>query len=311
VTTFTFSVNNRPATGAIAMDDVLNGFVAAGWAVKASGDGIAAYSSSGSVFSNGGATGANGMANSYAWFRLQDPGGGREFCVERGTTNYNWAIAYSVAAHFTTGGSATAAPTASDAVAILGNITSSTGSGGTYAQLFATSDNTYSLHMGMADSSIDYAFWIYTIANATTTGSACWIMDFVQGADAGDTDPTVHLATLSASAIGGALTAAGPKCFFTSNASTNFAGVILSAMGAATAIGANAWNGLEDIIPTVWMSTTKGWKGYSSLFSYLCTICHQPGDVLAIGSPPTFGAKNHLCAGTVAVPWPAGTDSIV
>ncbi len=321
---FTPSVNNRPTTGPIAMFEILTNFLAAGWTCKASGDGLSAYSSTGSVFSNGGASGANGLANNYAWFRIQDPGAGREFVVERGTTNLNWGIKYSLSAHFTTGGSSTTVPTATDEVPVLGNITGTGGSGGTYVQLWG-SDNSYVLHMMMGDSTIQYAFWILAVVTPAQTlnaSSGGWMMDYVTGVDTGDLDPTVHYAASISDLFGNAMNAFPvAHCYFTAITSGNFGTVELvtwfgngssAAFGEIAAPqGCNYWNGYEDCLPAAYTSTTNGWKGWSTLFTWYGSNAHNTTDLANIGNPPVQGTKNYMVTTAVLVPWPAGTNSIV
>ena len=87
---------------------------AAGWTVQMSGDGIGAYMANGDVITHFG-PGANGLGNSNAWFRIQDPGGRREFVHQRGAQNYSWVSLYSALDKFTGGAPATAViPTATD-----------------------------------------------------------------------------------------------------------------------------------------------------------------------------------------------------
>jgi hypothetical protein len=324
---FTFSVNNRPSTGGYAMYMTLANFIAAGWTVKSSSDGTT-YNSTGNQITSG-ASGANGMANNYAWFRIQDPGGVREFVVQRGTINLTWAAKYSVAAKFVTGSpTATQVPTATDEVSLYGNILGNGGSGGTFPSFFAT-DGEYTLHMGMGDSSIHYAFWMAAVQLATsdslTVGS--WFMDYVQKADSLDLDPTVHLMTNAGGMFGNIATNTEPgvaSCYFTSIASANFNNVRLEpwsiapyGMGAGSgqALGNNGWNNLEDVLPMLWAQTTKGYKGWSTLFQTTMTSTHWFGDTASVGNPPVFGTKNYITgytgsASTVIWPWPAGVDPI-
>jgi hypothetical protein len=323
MTTWTWSVNNRPSTGAWAMYEIFANFLAAGWTCKASGDGLSAYSGTGSVFSNQGASGANGLANNYAWFRIQDPSGNREFMVERGTANYSWGIAYSVAAHFTTGGSATAGPTATDGVPVWGSVATSTGSGGSYSTLFNTTDGTYVLHMGMADSSIQYSFWVYgqNLGGGPSTALMCWLMEYVTSPDTGDLDPTVHTALQNAQVINSAVGAVNSNCFFgPSPISTsrwfpcemyNWLGNLASGVP----IGSSGWGpGYEDVQPpAIYGHGSHGFKGYGSFIrSAVSNAEHYPGDVMSAGNPPVFGTKNYLCTyAGIMVPWPPGTDSVV
>ncbi|HEY5657784.1 MAG TPA: hypothetical protein VIY27_08330 [Myxococcota bacterium] len=109
------SVNGLPATGSIAMYDLMEFLRASlGFTITISGDGIAAFDNTGTdVFTNGGVAGANGMGNNNAHFTAQDPAGGYEWCFQRSTTDINWEIVVSALDGFT-GGNATTRPTATD-----------------------------------------------------------------------------------------------------------------------------------------------------------------------------------------------------
>jgi hypothetical protein len=316
---FTYSVNQRPNTGGYAMYLVLANFIAAGWTVRTSSDGTTYKSTPGSQITSG-ATGANGMANDKAWFRIQDPGGGREFVVQRGTGgNLNWGIKYSVAAKFTGGSpSATQVPTATDEVKILGDITGVTQ---TYARLWGF-DGQINLHMGMGDASIHYAFWMFGIQIATTNASTAgsWMMDYVTGADTGDLDPTVHYSNNTTGDL--RLVAASPVafCYFTSISSANFQNVQIQPSlfyGPQTGnlVWNNGWNSFEDILPAPWASTTYGWKGWSSIFQMFTQNVHYSGDMASIGNPPVMGTKNYMLMGEqnggVILQWPASAGDMI
>jgi hypothetical protein len=323
-------VNQRPTTGNIAMFLVLSNFIAAGWTVQSSSDGTT-YNSSGNQITSGN-SGANGLGNNYAWFCIQDPGGGRQFIVQRNGSglSYQWAIKYSVAAKFTGGSpSATQVPTATDEVPIWGNITGATQ---TYATLWNNSDGTYNLHMVMGDASVQYAFWMCALVLATPNANTCgaWFMDFMVNPDAGDLDPTVHYAASGTASFRDTTTSAVSYAFFTSITSANFLSLKLqpwlvpgSGIGigiGGQAMGYNSLNGLEDTLPMMWASSSagQGYKGWSTLFQTHVSGAHEWGDLGSIGNPPVFGVKNFLttsetggsAGGIVVAGWPAGVDCI-
>jgi hypothetical protein len=257
------------------------------------------------------------LGNNYAWYRVQDPSGNREFVVERGTTNLLWAMAYSAAAKFTTGGTSAAAPTASDGVAIFGDIHSSTGSSGTYTQ-FLNTDGQYIMHMGASDVTTQYMFYVYTqqLAGGGTSPFSFWCMDYVTVPDTGDLDPVVHYANQASQTPLSITTGQNAKAMFGPSVSAaNFTTCGLS--GWAGVLGSNGWSPYEDVSPpTAYANTgTKGWKGFSSLFRFLgswSSGAHYPGDVVSIGNPPVIGTKNWLCLNSgIIIPWPPGTDPIV
>jgi hypothetical protein len=324
---YTYLVNQRPLTGSIASYLILSNFLTAGWVVKSSSDGTT-YNSSGNQITSG-ASGANGLGNNFAWFRIQDPGGGREFIMQRNGSglSYQWAIKYSLSAHFTGGSpSATQVPTATDEVAIFGNITGATQ---TYATLWSSTDATYNLHMAMGDSSVHYAFWVaglsFASSNSSTVGA--WFMDYVTSADAGDLDPTVHYALNTTNSFRNIAAGAVSFCYFTSITSANFLSVTLQpwlisvygvGVSSGVTMGYNTANQMEDVLPMAWASTTagRGWKGWSTLFQTFASSAHEWGDLVSVGNPPVYGTKNFMTtaeAGTlsgVLVPWPAGVDCI-
>ncbi len=85
---FTFNLNLVPTSFADAVFTLKTQLKAAGWVHQASGDGLAAFSTTpGNVNDQitSGGSGANGMDNARAWFVLQQPGGGpRQLCFQRG-----------------------------------------------------------------------------------------------------------------------------------------------------------------------------------------------------------------------------------
>jgi hypothetical protein len=68
---YTFSVNNSPATGAVAMYTLISTLVTAGWTKVMDSDGTT-YSASGVQVTSGN-VGTNGLGNSSAWVRLKAP----------------------------------------------------------------------------------------------------------------------------------------------------------------------------------------------------------------------------------------------
>lgn len=101
---YTFSVNNSPTTGAMAMYTLISTLMSAGWLKKADSDGTT-YSSTGAQVTSG-STGTGGLNNTNAWVRMQSPavnGKTREFIFQRGSTSVNWKIKYSAYGTFSGG----------------------------------------------------------------------------------------------------------------------------------------------------------------------------------------------------------------
>lgn len=136
-----------------------------GWTVTRSGDGLAAFSSTGDVITSSG-TGANGIGNTNSWFVLQSPNGSRQILWQRGTANSSWVILYSKGSLFT-GGTASSRATATDAAVVLGSTTDpSTAAGSTH---FSTT--TKIVHYG-ADDTDGYSFYYAGYHQTTLATSA-------------------------------------------------------------------------------------------------------------------------------------------
>lgn len=104
-----------PASFAECMYQLKELLKTAGWTVQSSSDGTT-YNASGDQITSGG-SGAGGMANTNAWFRIRSPAGASnpEFTVQRGTGNTAWRVKFSQSNAFT-GGSpgATQTPSATN-----------------------------------------------------------------------------------------------------------------------------------------------------------------------------------------------------
>ena len=93
---YTFSVNNSPTTGAMAIYTLISTLVSAGWTKVMDSDGTT-YSATGVQVTSGN-VGTNGLGNTNAWIRLRAPvvgGKQREITFQRGTTSLLWRIKYS------------------------------------------------------------------------------------------------------------------------------------------------------------------------------------------------------------------------
>ncbi len=180
-----FTPSLTPATTAIATYNLKQLMKTAGWNVKSSGDGLSAYSSSTDVITSG-ASGANGLDNSGAWFRIQDPAGLREFCFQRGIGAQWYWIRYSALDQFTGGSpSATVAPTATD----QNNMVATNTSG---QQIANGTESAMRFHM-MADSSAPYTWYMFCYSTGGSTTRGLIAMDSLQAGSYNvlDTDPVV------------------------------------------------------------------------------------------------------------------------
>lgn len=161
------------------------------WTCETSGDGLSAYSASGDVFTSSG-SGANGLANTDAWFVLRDPGGRREIMVQRHNNDSQWRLLYSALDKFTGGTpSATVAPTATDEQGWNnGPLT-------TDQWVFFTGP--YITHIGCEDSADGntYPFWMLSRIQGTGATGGFMMMDAVKDASSPveDLDKCYLLAT--------------------------------------------------------------------------------------------------------------------
>lgn len=184
---YTFDPSQTPATTAAAVYGLKQLIKAAGWIVKASGDGISAFSSTADVITTG-ASGAAGMANSRAWFRIQDPAGVREFIFQRGTAgNQYWWIQYSALAKFTGGTPTYQTPgTATDSV----NMVATTNAGAAIAT--GGVEGSMRFHC-MAENAAPYTWYMFCYSNGGSTTRGLIAMDSLQAGSYNvlDADPVV------------------------------------------------------------------------------------------------------------------------
>lgn len=175
---------NKNAPSAIfALKELLK---AVGWSVISSSDGTT-YNASGDQVTHDG-SGANGMNNNNAWFRIQDPGVLREYVFQRGTIHYSWKWIYSASDKFTGGTpSATVIPTATDQQGLARNATTFQTmfpTGAFYTQIAAQS----AAHNGV------YAWWlIASEGNVSPPEQTCMCCDSMDSAySTSDNDPCIH-----------------------------------------------------------------------------------------------------------------------
>jgi hypothetical protein len=180
--------NLFPSTYGAALSAMVEMLVSAGWSYKASGDGLAGYSSTSKIFTGTG-SGALGWNNAKAWARIQNPAGTKEWLFQHDAAG-GARIRYSPAAKFTGGSpSATVTPTATDAVTLRGGGTDATP---TYGAGWFTSAVTTSgvVFQGLARGSAPYGFWFAGQVSSGGAKQACLIYDPVTGAPE-DLDPYV------------------------------------------------------------------------------------------------------------------------
>lgn len=198
--TFRFSVNNPYSitnTGQTHLYDFKQFMKSSsptgpGWTVSKSGDGLAAFSSTGDIITSSG-SGAGGLGNTNAWFVLQEPNGQREFLWQRGASSGSWVILYSYSARFT-GGAAATRPSATDAVVVLGS--TSNPATAAASSHFSTSFNSI-FHFGANDAdgySFFYGGYAQSYITSNNNATACMFFDELQSGtynDGYETDPRI------------------------------------------------------------------------------------------------------------------------
>jgi hypothetical protein len=201
--TFHFQNHGVPATGAVAMYDLLTKLLAVGWTNKSDSDGTTYAFAGGQV--TGGGSGAHGLGNAFAWVRFREPvasGGTREYTAQRGATNKHWRFKASASSKFGLGApSATQTPSAADEVVILG--------GGTDAApvftLLFDGDGTFALHTIADDSTFDafaFAMFTYLVGGTGETSTMWWSDPVGYGVEIIQGPSVPHLlGTLSASMV--------------------------------------------------------------------------------------------------------------
>lgn len=312
--TYSFSTGNSSANGADYVYRLKEHLKTNGWTVKSSSDGTT-YNSSGDQISSSG-TGANGMNNTRAWFRIQCPaisGITRELTFQISAAGgASWRIKYSYSTGFTGGSpAATVTPSATDEGIILG--------GGTDASpsfAAAHSGAASNTHFAAGDSSEGYSFYAASYASGTNNGMIH--MDMVSEATTGDVDPYVFAAATSGSGATVIQSTDGTsvrRCWFkkglTNNAFQIVAGVPYSdGTRADSAMGVNPYTGNDDLLDFYYVRRNSsggnyqgpgGYKGKSHLFQ-LKGPSRTNGD--------TYGAsKDKVVLGEIVAPWDGSTPS--
>lgn len=287
------AVNLTPATGAIAIFSLKQAAKVAGHTVPSSGD-ASTYNSSGDQITTG-ASGAGGMANVRAWFRLYDATTGHEWCFQRTSGNQSWRIKFSASARFVGGSpNANTVPSATDEQVLCGSGTDASPTGATVLP----TDNTYRFHCGFEG--VDGRDW-YGIAIPTGGGTCCRISSFsLQESSYPDAENnTTLVAVTSANAANNWSTLTVTQCIGSAyyNNTTTFVpyrGTVLArgSTGAAafvlpsvSSVGANPFTGDEDVFP-IWCfrdnnaaDTSPGLKGQLRT-STVCmrSTLHTDGD---------------------------------
>ena len=310
------------------MYTVLTTLVSAGWTVKSTGDGTT-YTASGNGLTSGG-TGAGGLGNTNAWFRIQAPAVSsqtREFCFQKTTAaNTTWRITYSPSVGFTSGSpSATRVPTATDSVTIFGSGTDASPTG---AQQFGA-DGNYRFSIVAGDSTVGYSFYWFGSNSTTTTVSSGFLLDVLKSGtySVGDVDPCVIYDGYGTNIFAdGSSTNNGIAGYNNTKGllGTSYVGIstsfIVLASATATAniifpakMGSNSlpnpFTSADDMFPVYWgrlatQTPPLGYKGTSSIMLAASTS-RTSLDTFTIST-----AKDHIFLGWYVFPWDSSTPTV-
>jgi len=331
---YTFSVNNSPLTGAVAIYQLITALTTAGWIRQADSDGSTYNAAGGQVTS--GNTGTNGLDNPNAWIRMQAPTVGsntRELTFQRGASNLGWRIKYSANAHFT-GGSPGVSQTgsATDEVFMTGG---GTDASPTFTTNFMSANNSYHWHIVTGGAAEFYSFAVWGAVNGTSTSASGMCLDVMAAGSypAADVDPAVMYC--SSSTIGvfsevyststlasvnvtnpaqarawlGATSAAGASLTST-NVNVSMVTYGANQMGATVTIGTNPFTNKDDLFPMIWGSGftgfPRGLKGFSTLF--MCGTIQRRN--MTTADTISSNSRDRIFMNGVWIPW-SGTKPAI
>ena len=343
---YNFSVNNTPATGAVAMFQLVTALVAAGWSQVDSGDGLSLHSA-GAVTS--GASGASGLGNSAAWVRMAAPavsGQVRELVFQRGTTNdRGWQIKYSASALFS-GGSPTfsLAPTSTDEVYMIGAGTAAT----PLASWFPV-DGGFRWHIACGGSAEFYSFNAFAVLTGSTSLQNGLFLDVMATGSypSADVDPAVmYVSAIAASSVGygyqqtfgflgGIMTTTtnpadgrawlGATSLAQASLVSNNQRVAMipyghtsgSIVGGTLSTGTNPFTSKDSLLPAWWVRqgasvAPVGVKGASTLFSYGSVIRNSMDTADTVGTKDKvfIGGANLASTQNIWAPWSGVSPTI-
>lgn len=318
---FTFT-KSTPATGAQAIYELKERLKTAGWVVKSSSDGTT-YNSTGDQISSGG-SGAGGMANNSAWFRIQSPAGAGsiEYTFQRGTTNIAWRCKRSLTAGFSGGTPGTTqTPSATDQGIMFG---AGTDGAPTYVNLFA-SDNTYRWNVG-ADGAAPYGWWaggFPTGGGVPTTGMVHEPLDATESTD-GDKYVFMYaintnnpwllsaMGTPSESAttasIWGTVAAAVPSSTYRTMVALGYVQNSTNATIVPNGLVTNPISSKDEGFPIPFARHSAlvgpGWKGISTVMRWTGTS-RTTGDTLTVSS-----TRDRIVYRDVSLPWDGSVPTV-
>lgn len=313
-----FTVNQLPATGAVAWYNWKTAAKASGWTVASSGDGTS-YNAAADIITSG-AAGGGGLDNTNAWFRIVDPAGLREYTIQRTTSATVWRVKYSASAKFTGGSpSATRVPSATDEGVTVGAGTDASPSG---ASIMHT-NGAYYCHMMFTDSAPYMFYWIAYPIGGGNTNLFAFLHDTLLNYDAADQDPLISY--IAGPNVGNVLQignyasgTAGPWGWLKYGLSgASFVRIPAnyyqnqSGQACPSNMPSNPHSGNDDSLLVPYIRQTSlgapiGWKGTSSLVRWR-GLDRSTGSTIDIAP----GTKNRIVIGHVDLPWDGTTTPLV
>ncbi len=314
---YTFSVSNVITNASQFLFILKSTLVSAGWVVKSSSDGLT-YNATGDQITSSG-TGAGGIRNNSAWFRIQCPttdSVNREFTFQVQPTAFlNWRVKYSYNAGFTGGSPAIlTTPFATDEKFILGSGTDTSPIFGN-----ACSDTATLSQYAIGDASEGYSF--YTIQ--TTAGGTLNSIFFMDHLDNffNDLDPVVMFISTNPSALlynsilsPTNISLPTPISWFCKGKiyeDFKITCLLIPYKDASTScakrLGPNPYTGNDNIIQLFWgrqtsSTPTAGYKGRSHIMRLNLNSRAQ-------GS--TYNSKTLIQLGDFVFPWDASTTPVL
>lgn len=316
-----FNTNLSPASPAEGIFQTKALLKTATWVVKASSDGTTLNAAGDQITTA--VTGAGGMDNNRAWFRIQSPAGagGREFIFQRSTTtNTDWRIKYSAGAGFSGGAqSATQVPSATDEqIVVGGGIDASP----TFTTAWAISSSFR--WSAVADNAAPYAWWASGFVNAggipgASNIPAAFYFDPIVSTtgNAGDTDQAVVYASGAANIASLLQNFSNAFGWFrkglTSPAWANYPALTFQTIAGnqvfpAGAEVADIITAKENLMPVMYYHLTSSLidtvKGVSTLFRY-AGLAHNLGDTYTVST-----ARDKIIIGNLALPWDGSLPTV-
>lgn len=278
----------------------------AGWVVSSSSDGTT-YNATGDEITHGG-SGAGGMANNRAWFRISNPND-VEYVIQRSTSlNYQYRVKCSPANRFIGGSpNATTVPSATDEGILLGGGTDASPSFETW---FSTTSN-FRYKAG-ADSASPYHFWAVAIPIGGGSANHVFVHEGLDATEPTDGAPFHTLigssdpqdSNISNESESGNTT----RSFGTVPSTTPSTWVVIPALTynstsgqAVPLLPTNPITGKDESFPIPYARRTAsgnaGWKGVGSMMRW-ATPSRSNGDTLTISS-----SRDRIIFGDISLPW--------